>query len=141
MLYERETIQRIRSEVDRYDKYQQLGKEETIGTPSDTPEPRVTLCSEVRRSLTVSAYGVILSEDLGIEDFVTPLLNLLQDRIGSNARFNRVSFWFNLCFHVTNLVGENVLLLPSLLCMPRDWWSTEGDISCHLHMAEQWPSL
>ena len=37
----------------------------------------IFLCSEVRRSLTVSAYGAILSEDLGIKDFVTPLLKLL----------------------------------------------------------------
>ena len=92
MSYEHETIQRIQSEVDRYDGYQQLGKEATIGAPSDNPEPRVILCSEVRRSLTISAYGTILSEDLGIKDFVTPPLNLLQDKIGLNARFNQVSF-------------------------------------------------
>ena len=60
-----------------------------MDTPSRTV-PRIILCSEVRRSLTVSAYGSILSEDLGIKDFVTPLLNLLQGRIGSNPKFNKV---------------------------------------------------
>jgi len=95
MSYERETIQRIRSEVDRYDKDQELEEEEIPGAPSDTTEPRIILCSEVRRSLTVSAYGAILSEDLGIKDFVTPLLNLLQSIAGLNARFNRVSCKIN----------------------------------------------
>lgn len=89
MSYERETIQQIRSEVDRYDKFQGLGEGAT-DAPSNTTEPRVFLCSEVRRSLTVSAYGIILSEDLGIKDFITPLSNLIQGKIGPNARFNQV---------------------------------------------------
>ena len=105
MSYERETVQRIRSEVDRYDRYQQLGREAAIGISSNTTEPRVILCSEVRRSLTVSAYGVILSEGLGIKDFVSPLLNLLQGKIELNARFNQVSYWINYYLHLTNLTG------------------------------------
>ena len=91
MSYERQTIQQIRSEVDRCDKFQWLGEDATIGAQSNTTEPRVLLCSEVRRSLTVSAYGAILSEDLGIKDFVTPLSNLLQGKIRPNTRFNQVS--------------------------------------------------
>ena len=94
MAYERETIQRIRSEVDRYDKHQQLcgGEEATIGAPSDTIEPRVVLCSQVGPPFTVSAYGVVLSEDFGIKDFVTRLHNLLQGRVHSNAKFSQVSY-------------------------------------------------
>ena len=92
MSYERETIQQIRAEVDRYDGYHRLGGDATIGTSSDVTEPRIYLCSKVKKSLTISAYGSILSEDLGIKDFVTPLLNLLQGRIGINARFNQVSY-------------------------------------------------
>ena len=105
MSYERETIQRIRSEVDRYDKHQQLGKEAATGGLSDTTEPSVTLCSEVRRSLTVSAYGAILAEDLGINDFVTPLLNLLQGKINLNATFNKVGCLISSYTHLTNFVG------------------------------------
>ena len=91
MLYERETIQQIRSEVERYDEFQRLDKDIIGGAQSNTTEPRVLLCSEVRRSLTASAYGVILSGNLGIKDFVTPLSNLLQDKIGPHARFNQVN--------------------------------------------------
>jgi hypothetical protein len=90
MSYERETVQQIRSEVDRYDEFQWMG--ENAGAQSDTTEPRIFLCSEVRRSVTASAYGAILSGEFGIEDFITPLSNLLQGRIGPNARFNQVSF-------------------------------------------------
>lgn len=90
MSYECETIQQIRSDVDNYDK-QWLGEDLNVGAQSNTIEPRVSLCSEVRRSLTASAYGHILSEDLGLKDFVTPLSNLLQGKIGPNARFNQVS--------------------------------------------------
>jgi len=121
MSYERETMQQIRAKVDRYDKYHGLGKDATIGTSLDTIEPRIYLCSEVRRSLTISAYGTILSEALGIQDFVTPLLNLLQDRIGANARFNQVSYQISYHLHIADLVGQHVLLMPSLLPMPRDW--------------------
>jgi hypothetical protein len=121
MSYERETMQQIRAEVDRYDRYHGLGEDTTIGTSSNTTEPRVYLCSEVRRRITISAYGVILSEDLGIKDFVTPLLNLLQGRIGTNATFNQVSYWISYHLHITDLVGQYVLLMPSLLSMPRDW--------------------
>lgn len=74
--YECGTIQEIGSQVDRYDKWQQLGP--IVGADSDTAEPRVFLYSEVKRSLTVSAYHITLLEDLGIEDFITPLSNLLQ---------------------------------------------------------------
>lgn len=90
MSYERETIQQIRSEVDRYDKCQGLGEDAIVDGPSDTTEPRIFLCSEVRKSLTASAYGAILAEDLGIKDFITPLSNLLQGKIGPNAKFNQV---------------------------------------------------
>lgn len=93
MAYERETIQWIRSEVDRYDKYQQLygGGEATIGAPSDTTGPRAILCSGVGPSFTVSAFGIVLSEDLGIKDFSIHLHNLLQGRVHSNAKINQVS--------------------------------------------------
>jgi len=114
-------MQQIRDEVDRYDRYHGLSKDATIGRSSDTTEPRIYLCSEVRRSLTISAYGTILSEDLGIQDFVTPLLGLLQGRIGTNARFNQVSYQISYYFHITDLAGQYVLLMPSLLPMPRDW--------------------
>lgn len=104
MAYERETIQQIRSEVDRYDKHQLLAEEATAGIPSNNM-PRVILCSEVRRSLTVSAYGSILFEDLGIKDFVTPLLDLLQGRVGLNAKFNQVSYSANYHLCITNQAG------------------------------------
>ena len=104
MAYERETMQQIRSEVDRYDKHQLLVEEAKVGTPSNNM-PRVTLCSDVRRSLTVSAYGSILFEDLGIKDFVTPLLNLLQGRVGLNVKFNQVSCSTNYHLHITNQTG------------------------------------
>ena len=92
MSHERGTIQQIRSEVDGYDKSQLLGKGAIAGAPSNPTEPRVFLCSQVRRSLTASAYGAILSENLGIKDFVTPLSNLLQGKMRPNARFNQVGF-------------------------------------------------
>ena len=88
---ERETIQQIRSKVDIYDKHHWLGEDATGITSSDTPEPRIFLCSEVRKSLTASAYGTILSGDLGISDFVTPLSNLLQGKIRPSSKFNQVS--------------------------------------------------
>lgn len=141
MSYEHETIQQIRSEVDKYDKFQWLGKEATVGAQSNTTEPRILLCSEVRKSLTASAYGSILSEDLGIKDFVTPLSNLLQGKIGPNARFNQVSYYIGCSLHITDLTGQNVLFMSSLLCVSRDWWSAKGDPSCHIHMAEQRPSI
>ena len=140
MAYERETIQRIRSEVDRYDKHQLSVEEATIGGPSNIV-PRVILCSEVRKSLTVSAYGSILFEDLGIKDFVTPLLNLLQGRAGLNPKFNQVSCWANYHLCITNQSGQNVLLMPSLLPLPRNWQPAEGDIPCYSNMAEQWASV
>ena len=90
MSYERGTIQQIRAEVDRYDRFQELGKGATVGTSSNTAEPRIFLCSPVRKSLTASAYGAILSQDLGIQDFVTPLSNFLQGKIRLGARFNQV---------------------------------------------------
>lgn len=118
MSYERETIQQIRSEVDRYNRHQELDEG---ATSSDTPEPRIFLCSEVRRSLTASAYGAILSEDLGIKDYITPLFNLLQNKIGPNGRFNKVSCWVGCSSCIADLTGENVLFMPSLLSVPRDW--------------------
>ena len=90
MSHERGTIQQIRSQVDRYDRFQLLGKGVIVGAPSNPTEPRVFLCSQVRRSLTTSAYGAILSENLGIKNFVTPLSNLLQGKIRPDARFNQV---------------------------------------------------
>ena len=121
MSYERETVEQIRSEVDRYDKYQQLDQNPAIGVPSEVTEPRIFLCAEVRRSLTVSAYGNILSEDFGIKDFVTPLLDLLQGKIGSNARFNQVSILDFFLLHMSDLSGENIFFVPSLLSISRDW--------------------
>ena len=93
MSYERGVIQQIWSEVDRYDRYQQLygGEEATTSTLSDTTEPRVVLCSQMGPSITASAYGTVLSEDLGIKDFVTCLHNLFQGRVHPNAKFNQVS--------------------------------------------------
>ena len=121
MSYEHETIGHIRSEVDRYDKYQELDKSPATGALSESTERRISLCAGVRRSLTVSAYGNILSEDLGIKDFVTPLLNLLQERIGSNAKFHKVSHQNFHDLHTTDLTGQNVFLMPSLLSIPGDW--------------------
>ena len=93
MSYERGVIQQIRSEVDRYDRYQQLygGEEATISTLSDTTEPRAVLCSQMGPSIIASAYGTVISEDLGIKDFVTCLHNLFQGRVHPNAKFNQVS--------------------------------------------------
>ena len=93
MSYEWETIQQIRSEVDRYDRHQQLygGGEEAIHVPSGTVEPRVVLCSWVGPCVTASAYGIILSEDLGIKDSGTYLHNLFQGRVNPNAKLNQVS--------------------------------------------------
>ena len=90
MSHEQGTIQQIRSQVDAYDRFQLLGKGAISGAPSNPTGPRVFLCSQVRRSLTASAYGAILSEDLGIKNFVTPLSNLLQGKIRPDARFNQV---------------------------------------------------
>lgn len=90
MVHERETIRQIRSKVDIYDKHQLLDEDSTIGVPPNTPGPRVSLCSEVKH-LTASAYCAILSEDLGISNFVTLLSNLLQDRMSPNARLGQVS--------------------------------------------------
>lgn len=91
MSYERETIWQIRSEINRYDKYHQLGGSVAIDLPPGVPEPRIFLCSEVRKSFTPSAYSAILAEDLGIKDFITPLSHLLQGRIGHNAKLYKVS--------------------------------------------------
>lgn len=121
MTYERETIEHIRSEVDRHDKYQELDGSSATGAPPKSTKPRIFLCAEVRRSLTVSAYSNILSEDLSIKDFITPLLNLLQGRIAHSARFNQVSYYNCHHLHTTDVAGQNVFLMPSLLSIPRDW--------------------
>ena len=106
MSYERETIQRIQSEVDRHDKHQQLygGEVAIIGVPSDTIEPRIVLCSGVGPHLTVSSYGIILSEDLGIEDFATHLHNLLQGRVDSNVKFHQVSCQIDHYLYITYII-------------------------------------
>lgn len=134
-------MQLIQSEVDRYDRFQWLGKDATTGASSDTTEPRIFLCSEVKSSLTISAYGTTLSEGLGIKDFVTPLLNLLQGKIAPDARFNKVGNQAHYHLHITDSIGQNILLMPSLLSMSRNWWSPEGGFPCHFHMAELWPQI
>lgn len=114
MSYERETVEQIKSEVDRYDKYQQLDQNPAVGMSSNVIEPRIFLCAEVRRSLTVSAYGNILSEDLGIKDFVTPLLNLLQGKIGNSTRFNQVSYWIS--SYLTLLIYQVTMYSSCRVC-------------------------
>lgn len=93
MSYEREIIQHIWSEVDRYDKHQQLygGEEATTVKPPNITEPRATLCSQVGPQATASAYGILVSEDLGIKDFITRLRELFQGRVHPNTRFGQVS--------------------------------------------------
>ena len=92
MSSERETVQQIRSAVNQYDRYQQLygGEVANIGAPPDNTEPRVVLCSQVGPCTTAGAYGILLSEDLGIKDFATGLHNLFQGGAHSNARFGQV---------------------------------------------------
>ena len=133
MVYERETMWQIRSEVDKYDKYHQLGGDSVVGL-SDTAGPRVSLCSEVSQSLTISAYGSILFEDFGIEDFVTPLCDLLQGRINPNSTFNKVGYQFH--FPPTILIQQVITYSScrvSYLCQ-----ETGGQQKEILHVALMW---
>lgn len=136
MSYERETMEQIRFEVDKYDKYQQLDQKPAIGMPSNVTEPRVFLCAEVRRKLTVSAYGNILSEDLGIVDFVTPLLNLLHGKIGNDARFNQVSY--QIYSYFTPLIYQVTMYSSCRVC----YLSQEtGDLQREIiHATSAWQS-
>ena len=115
MSSEREKIKQIRSEVDRYDRYQQLygGTEAPTSMLSDTIGPRVVLCSQVGPCVTAGGYGIILSEDLGIKDFATCLHNLFQGRVHSNAKFGQVGNWIchYFCSCLTQLTGQDVLCL------------------------------
>jgi len=106
MSSEREKIKQIRSEVNQYDRYQQLygGTEATIGVLSDTTEPRVVLCSQVGPCVTAGGYSIILSEDLGIKNFATGLHDLFQGRMHSNAKFGQVANFTCYYFCLVSLI-------------------------------------
>ena len=125
MSSEREKIQQIRSAVDQYDRYQQLYGGEAVNpaTPPDSMEPRVVLCSQVGPCVTAGGYGIILSEDHGIKDFVTCLHDLFQGRMHSNLKFGQVTNWtcHYFCLYLTHLVGQDVLCMQGLSSLPGDW--------------------